>query len=63
MKAKEIVSRLRKEGWSMRNQTGSHAHYNHPTKPGLVTVSMHKGDIKKGTLRSIFRQAGWQWPP
>ena len=63
MKANEIIKRLTREGWVKRNQKGSHAHYSHPTKSGLVTVPMHKGDVKKGTLRSIFKQADWPWPP
>jgi predicted RNA binding protein YcfA (HicA-like mRNA interferase family) len=30
----------------------------HPVKKGGVTVPMHKGDLKKGTLHSILTQAG-----
>ena len=30
----------------------------HPTKPGLVTVPMHPGDLPIGTLRSIENVAG-----
>ena len=30
----------------------------HPTKPGKVSVPMHGGDVKDGTLRSILKQAG-----
>ena len=30
----------------------------HPTKPGLVTVPMHPGDLPIGTLRSIEKVAG-----
>jgi len=36
---------------------GSHAQYRHPTKPGLVTVPMHPGDLPIGTLKSIEKQA------
>ena len=36
---------------------GSHAQYRHATKPGLVTVPMHPGDLPVGTLKSIEKQA------
>jgi predicted RNA binding protein YcfA (HicA-like mRNA interferase family) len=42
---------------------GSHYHFKHPENPGRVTVPHPKKDLPKGTLRGIFRQAGWQWPP
>ncbi len=29
----------------------------------IVVVPNHKGDIKPGTLRSICRGAGWEYPP
>ncbi|MCD8218934.1 MAG: type II toxin-antitoxin system HicA family toxin [Ruminococcus sp.] len=37
---------------------GSHFCYKHPTKKGTVIISNHKGDIPKGTLHSIMKQAG-----
>ena len=35
--------------------------FTHPDKPGRVTVVHPLADIPTGTLRSIFRQAGWDW--
>ena len=33
--------------------------FRHPAKPGLlVTIPYHNRDLKRGTLRSILRQAG-----
>lgn len=37
---------------------GSHYCYKHPTKKGTVVIPHHSGDIPKGTLNSIFKQAG-----
>jgi predicted RNA binding protein YcfA (HicA-like mRNA interferase family) len=31
----------------------------HPDRPGLVTVPHPKKQLPTGTLKSIFRQAGW----
>ncbi|MEK7245897.1 MAG: type II toxin-antitoxin system HicA family toxin, partial [Pseudomonadota bacterium] len=33
----------------------------HPTKPGKVTVPHPEREIPTGTMRSIHRQAGWDW--
>ena len=61
MSSAEVIKRLRREGWTLRNITGSHHHYTHPTKPGVVTVAHPRKDVPVGTLRSIYRQAGWKW--
>jgi predicted RNA binding protein YcfA (HicA-like mRNA interferase family) len=64
-----IIKRLRKAGWKPRRlgrsvKGGSHRQFTHPGKPGLrVTITHPVKDIPIGTLRSIFRQAGWDWPP
>lgn len=42
----------------MTRITGSHHHFKHDVKPGLVTVPHPKKDIKTGTLNSILKQAG-----
>jgi len=62
MTSREIITRLKKEGWLLVHIRGSHHHYKHPDKPGRVTVPHPKKDLPKGTVRSIYRQAGWQWP-
>ncbi|MBQ3600232.1 MAG: type II toxin-antitoxin system HicA family toxin [Lachnospiraceae bacterium] len=58
MRAIELERILLKDGWYVVKQVGSHRHYKHPTKPGKVTIPIHRGDIDKGTVKSILRQAG-----
>lgn len=58
MTAKELVKKLKSDGWIEVRQMGSHKQFKHPTKPGLVTVPFHSGDIAAGTLNSIMKQAG-----
>lgn len=58
MTVREILKVLRKDGWYIANQEGSHISLKHPKKPGKVTVANHSGDLKPGTLNSIYRQAG-----
>ena len=62
MTAREVINRLRREGWAERAGKGSHAIFR---KPGQrdVSVPRHPGDMKPGVLRSIAREAGWEWPP
>lgn len=61
MTAREVVKRLKAEGWFEVRREGSHRHFAHDDRPGIVTVSIHGSkDIPKGTLGSIFRQAGWK---
>ena len=58
MTIREILKVLRKDGWYIINQERSHISLKHPTKPGKVTVANHSGDLKPGTLNSIYKQAG-----
>lgn len=53
----EILRILRKDGWTIKNQEGSHVQLTHPTKPGKVTVPHPRKDLDPKTVRSIFRQA------
>ena len=61
MDSREVIGRLRKDSWVLRNVKGSHHHFTHPRHPGVVTVPHPHKDIPVGTLRSVFRQAGWDW--
>jgi predicted RNA binding protein YcfA (HicA-like mRNA interferase family) len=58
MKAKELLKMLREDGWIGKSQKGSHLQLIHPSKPGKVTLPVHGGDIPRGTLNSILKQAG-----
>jgi predicted RNA binding protein YcfA (HicA-like mRNA interferase family) len=41
MKVRDVLKELKKDGWTFRNQEGSHRQLIHPTKPGKVTVPGH----------------------
>ncbi len=59
MTTREIIRIIEADGWYFHSQTGSHAHYKHPVKPGRVTVPMHGSkDLSKGDVHSILKQAG-----
>jgi len=61
MKSAEIIKRLEREGWALVNTRGSHRQYKHSEKKGRVTVPHPQADLPIGTVRSIFKQAGWEW--
>lgn len=58
MKVKELLKLLKDDGWVEKDQKGSHLQMVNLNKPGKVTVPIHKGDIPKGTLHMILKQAG-----
>ena len=60
MNSKQVIKKLEADGWYLDRIKGSHHQFKHPAKPGLVTVKHPDGDVPKGTLASIERQAGWR---
>ena len=59
MKVREVIRVLESDGWRLVITKGSHRQFTHPAKPGRVTVSGHPNDdMPKGTLASVWRQAG-----
>lgn len=61
MNSREIIERLTEEGWQLKRVRGSHHVYSHPDRSNPVVVPHPSKEIPTGTLRSIFRQAGWDW--
>ncbi len=54
----DVVKALRKKGYELDHQTGSHLILRHRDPPyRRVTVPNHK-ELAKGTLRAIIREAG-----
>jgi len=58
MKSRDVIEALKANGWYIVRVTGSHHHFRHPDRPGLVTVPHPKADLPIGTLKSIERQSG-----
>lgn len=55
---KQMEDIIKKDGWTYKDQQGSHRHYVHPTKPGKVTIAFHCKDLSINDERSILKQAG-----
>jgi predicted RNA binding protein YcfA (HicA-like mRNA interferase family) len=61
MKVREVIKLLERDGWYRVKSKSGHRQFKHLTNPGRVTVSGKLShDLPEGTLKSIFRQAGWQ---
>ena len=58
MNSADVIRMLKADGWRHIRTTGSHWHFKHPEKLGIVTVPHPKRDVPKGTLNSILKQAG-----
>lgn len=59
LKVGEIIKLLEHDGWTLKRTSGSHRHFAHPFKPGLVTVAGRpSATLKPKTEASILKQAG-----
>jgi predicted RNA binding protein YcfA (HicA-like mRNA interferase family) len=62
MKVKDVIKMIEQDGWFMVRRKGSHRQYRHSYKKGLVTIAGHlNDDLAKGTLNSVFKQAGLKY--
>jgi predicted RNA binding protein YcfA (HicA-like mRNA interferase family) len=58
MNFRELEKIIKQDGWKLARTNGSHHIYQHPSKPGIVILPNHPGDIPKATEISILKQAG-----
>jgi predicted RNA binding protein YcfA (HicA-like mRNA interferase family) len=60
LKPKEVIRALQRAGFYVHHSTGSHYVFKPPSKPQIrVTVPFHNKDLKRRTLISIIKQAGY----
>lgn len=58
---KEVIDLLKKDGWYLDRQKGSHRQFKHQSRKGTVTVNGKDSDVlSQDLLNSIFKQAGWR---
>ena len=58
VKYDELFRLLKKDGWSIVRQKGSHVIMRHPGKSEQLTIPYHPGkEVKKGLLNAILKQA------
>lgn len=61
MKSRDVIKEFKNDDWILYHTKGDHHQFNHPDKPGKITVPHPQKDIPIGTLRNIYRQADWKW--
>ena len=59
VRPKDVIRALERAGFFIQRVSGSHYILKHPMKPTRVTVPLHNRDLKRGTLQSIVRRAGF----
>lgn len=58
MDSRKLIIELKADGWVLVRINGSHHHFTHPVKSGLVTVPHPRKELPVGTAKSIRKQAG-----
>ena len=58
MNSKDIIKKIKKDGWYEVATKGSHVQFKHKTKKGRVTIPHPKRDLPIGTVKSIEKQSG-----
>lgn len=59
MKIREAIKLIEADGWKLVRTRGSHRHYHHQSKSGIVTIAGHPSeDLDPKTQASILKQAG-----
>lgn len=58
MDSRKLIIELKADGWVLVRINGSHHHFSHPVKSGLVTVPHPRKELPVGTAKSIRKQAG-----
>ncbi len=57
VKPRELVATLKQAGFVEHHQKGSHLYLWHPDKRRMTSVPMHPGDVNRGLVRAIIKQA------
>jgi predicted RNA binding protein YcfA (HicA-like mRNA interferase family) len=58
--SREIIARLRQNGFELISVRGSHHKFFHKERKTVVIVPHPKSDLPRGTVNAIYRQAGWR---
>ncbi len=59
MKVRQVVRAMKRDGWYVDRQRGSHRQFKHPTKPNRITIAYADSkDISPAEAAEILRDAG-----
>jgi predicted RNA binding protein YcfA (HicA-like mRNA interferase family) len=57
--SRDIIDRLRHDKYQLVSVRGSHHKFVYPVLRRVVIVPRPRKDMPPGTVRSIYKQAGW----
>ena len=60
LSAKEMLRMLKKHGFIVISQNGSHVKLRNPETNVQIIMPMHSGDLKKGLEKAIIKTAGFK---
>ncbi len=58
--SRDIIRRLLQDGFEEKSVRGSHHKFVHRATHRMVMVPHPKRDLPPGTVRNIYKEAGWQ---
>lgn len=59
MKVSDVIKKVEADGLRLLRTNGSHRHFAHPEKPGIVTISANTyAEMPIGTMNNVLKQAG-----
>jgi predicted RNA binding protein YcfA (HicA-like mRNA interferase family) len=58
MTSQEMIKLLKKNGFNVISQNGSHIKMRNPSTEKTVIIPYHAKDLKKGMEQAILKQAG-----
>jgi predicted RNA binding protein YcfA (HicA-like mRNA interferase family) len=56
--ARQLARVLELHGWHLHRSKGSHHHFVHANRNIVITVPIHTGDLKRGLVAGILKDAG-----
>jgi predicted RNA binding protein YcfA (HicA-like mRNA interferase family) len=56
--SRQLIRVLDKADWKLHRTKGSHQHFVHPDRAIIITVPVHAGDLKRGLVAGILKDAG-----
>ena len=54
----DLIKMIEADGWVLARIKGSHHHFKHPEKKGLVTIAHPEKNCVPSTANGVLRQAG-----
>ncbi len=54
---RKVIVALKRAGFVEQHQKGSHLYFWHPTQRCMTSVPIHPGDVNRGLLKEIIKQA------